>query len=72
MALDLMTLQEVADACRVTPDRVSRWIAAGRLAAIALGGGRTKRVRRADLEAFLVAYEPDPPSEEEEEKEAQP
>ena len=55
---NLLTIKEVAEFFRVTPDRVSRWIKTGKLRAFTLCGGRSKRVKREDLDALLGEYTP--------------
>ena len=54
-AQELLTTQEVATLCRVTPSTVARWAKAGILPALTIGP-RTLRFRRADVDALL---EPD-------------
>jgi excisionase family DNA binding protein len=51
-----MTVDEVADHFRVNPETVRRWIRAGALPVLDLGGPRAGyRIRRADLDAFADA-----------------
>ncbi|MDP9222683.1 MAG: helix-turn-helix domain-containing protein [Actinomycetota bacterium] len=52
----LATVTEVAELCRVDDATVRRWITTGKLAAIKLPGGERGnwRIRRADVDAFLV------------------
>lgn len=47
-----LTVAEVADICRVTPDAVRKWLRAGKLPAVRIGE-RALRIRRSDLEAFI-------------------
>jgi excisionase family DNA binding protein len=50
----MLTVQEVADRLRVTPLTVRRWINAGDLAAVKLGGDKAGwRIEEVDLVAFL-------------------
>jgi excisionase family DNA binding protein len=51
-----MTVDEVAHHFRVNPETVRRWIRAGALPVLDLGGPRAGyRIRRADLDAFADA-----------------
>lgn len=51
-----MTVEEVATLFRVNPETVRRWIRAGDLAVLDLGGPRAGyRIRRSDLAAFAEA-----------------
>ena len=56
---ELLTVAQVADEMQVIPGTVRGWIQLGALRASRPGGGlepgRTYRVRRADLEAFVEA-----------------
>src|SRR5690348_953854 len=50
----VLTVMEVADRLRVTPEAVRRWIRHGELTAIRLGGPRTGyRIRLNDLNRFV-------------------
>jgi excisionase family DNA binding protein len=51
----LMTVPEVAATLRLHPDTVRRWLRAGQLPAVNLGGRRGYRVRRSELDRFLAA-----------------
>lgn len=53
-APDYFTVQEAADRLLVTPETVRRWIAAGRLPAVVLPGGREYRIYREDLALALI------------------
>ena len=48
---EYMTVQEIADRCRVHPATIRRHIAAGRLKAVRIG--RRVRVKAEDLERYL-------------------
>ena len=49
-----LTVDEVAAICRVNIETVRRWIRAGELSALTLGGPRSGyRIKRADLETFI-------------------
>ena len=49
-----MTTAEVAEYLRVTDETVRRWIRAGEIAVLDLGGRRGGyRIRRADLDTFV-------------------
>lgn len=52
LTTDLLTTQEVAEMCRVTPSTVARWAKSGVLPAITIGP-RTLRFRRGDVESLL-------------------
>ena len=56
---ELLTVGQVADEMQVIPGTVRGWIQSGALRAIRPGDGlepgRTYRVRRADLQAFVEA-----------------
>jgi excisionase family DNA binding protein len=56
---ELLTVAQVADALQVVPGTVRSWIQSGALNASRPGNGaqvgRTYRVRRADLDAFVAA-----------------
>jgi excisionase family DNA binding protein len=55
----LLTLSEAADACRVTPGTIRRWVKTGKLDAVTLPGG-TYRIRHEDLARLIqVAHESD-------------
>lgn len=48
-----LTVEEVADFFRVNPETVRRWIRAGELPVLDLGGPRAGyRIRRSDLASF--------------------
>jgi excisionase family DNA binding protein len=49
----LLTTVEVAEACKVDPNTVSRWAREGLIPFITLPGGRL-RYRRADVDALLT------------------
>ena len=49
----LLSVSETAAFCGVVEPTIRAWIKSGRLRASRLGGGRTYRIRRADLDAFL-------------------
>ena len=52
----LLTVPEVAERIRVSPELVRRWLRQGRLRGVRLGGTRLGwRILDADLERFLVA-----------------
>ena len=55
----LLSTAEVARRFQVRPSTVSRWVKAGKLAAVKTPGG-TLRFRSADVDAFLVPDEPEP------------
>ncbi len=57
---DLLTTTEVAAALRVTRATVTAWVRDGQLPALTLPGGRGYRIRRSDVEAFLVPAEHTP------------
>ena len=61
-----LTTQEVAEELRVNEETVRRWIRAGELPVLDLGGGRAGyRVRRSDLQRFIQErYGPRRPSSE--------
>ena len=51
-----LTVEEVAETFRVNIETVRRWIRAGDLPALSLGGPRSGyRIKRADLDAFIAA-----------------
>jgi excisionase family DNA binding protein len=50
----LLTVEEAAAFCNVTPPTVREWIRQGHLPALLPGGGRSYRIRRTDLDAFLA------------------
>ncbi|WP_224372330.1 helix-turn-helix domain-containing protein [Hyalangium versicolor] len=52
--LPLMTVKEIAAHCGVTEQTVRDWIKAGYLPARRPGAGRIYRIRREDLDAFLL------------------
>lgn len=52
--------KQVAETLSVSVKTVWNWIEAGRLRAYRLGGGRTLRISRADLDAFMVSCEEKP------------
>jgi len=58
---ELLTVVQVADALQVVPGTVRSWIQSGALQSSRPGNGkqpgRTYRVRRADLDAFVAASE---------------
>jgi excisionase family DNA binding protein len=58
---ELLTVAQVAGALQIVPGTVRSWIQSGALKASRPGNssqlGRTYRVRRADLDAFLAASE---------------
>jgi len=49
----MATAKEVADALRVEPPTISRWVRAGALRGMRVGS-RTLRVRKEDLREFLL------------------
>lgn len=50
----LLTVPEVADQLRVTPDTVRRWLAEGKMKGAKFGGDRAGwRVRPSELERFI-------------------
>ncbi len=52
----LLTVPEVAERIRVSPELVRRWLRQGRLRGVRLGGTRLGwRILDADLERFLVS-----------------
>lgn len=53
---ELLTVQEIAQELKVNVETVRRWIRSGTLPAFVLGNSdrRGYRVRRADLDSFLV------------------
>jgi len=51
----LMTVPEVAATLRLHPDTVRRWLRAGQLPAVNLGGRRGYRIRRSELDRFLTS-----------------
>lgn len=51
----LMTVPEVAATLRLHPDTVRRWLRAGQLPAVNLGGRRGYRIRRSELDRFLAS-----------------
>lgn len=51
----LLTVPEVAATLRLHPDTVRRWLRAGQLPAVNLGGRRGYRVRRSELDRFLAS-----------------
>lgn len=57
----LMTVEQVADAMKVSPTTVRMWIHSGRLRAIRPGAGRgpgrTCRISRADLKEFVASVQ---------------
>lgn len=57
---ELMHVREAADRLDVTMQTVRRHIADGELPAVRLGANGRYRIRRGDLEAFLVETEPKP------------
>ena len=50
-SLELLTVQEAADVCKVSIRPLFRWLADGRLPAVRIGN--VTRIRRTDLEDFL-------------------
>jgi excisionase family DNA binding protein len=51
-----LTVDEVAEMFRVNIETVRRWIRAGDLPALNLGGPRSGyRIKRADLDSFIAA-----------------
>lgn len=50
---DLLTTAEVAGLFRVTEATVNRWVREGKIAALALPGGKGYRFRRPDVEALV-------------------
>ena len=54
---DFLTVEEVAERCRVSDQTVRNWIDSGRLKAKRLGGegSRTIRIPRVEYERFLAA-----------------
>ncbi|HEY7068404.1 MAG TPA: helix-turn-helix domain-containing protein [Chloroflexota bacterium] len=50
-----LTVNEIAERLKVTPQTVQRWLRAKELAGLNLGGKAGYRVRRADLDAFIRA-----------------
>jgi len=51
-----LTVDEVAETFRVNIETVRRWIRAGDLPALTLGGPRSGyRIKRGDLDAFIAA-----------------
>jgi len=53
-SVELLTIQETADNCRVSVRTVFRWLAAERLPAVRIGN--VTRVRLSDLEVFLEEH----------------
>jgi len=54
---EYLTVDEVAGILKCAPQAVRRWIQAGELAAIKLGGDRLGyRIERADLDAFAQRH----------------
>jgi excisionase family DNA binding protein len=51
----LMTVPEVAATLRLHPDTVRRWLRAGQLPAVNLGGRRGYRIRRSELDRYLAS-----------------
>ena len=51
---EFLTVQETADALRISIRTVYRWLAAGRLPAVRVGN--VTRIRRVDLDAFVHAH----------------
>jgi excisionase family DNA binding protein len=51
----LLTVPEVAATLRLHPDTVRRWLRAGQLPALNLGGRRGYRVRQSELDRFLAS-----------------
>lgn len=52
----LLTVQEVAQQLRASPDTVRRWLRQGRLHGVRPGGDRLGyRIRQSDLDRFLEA-----------------
>lgn len=60
---DLMTPAEAAEALKLSLRTLRRYIRSGKLPAYSLGGSRTYRLRRADVERLLVPMSPAMPSE---------
>jgi excisionase family DNA binding protein len=56
--IDLLTVEETATQLKVQAETVRDWLRAGKLKGVK--AGRQWRVRRRDLEAFLI--EPEPPT----------
>jgi len=51
-----LTVEEVAETFRVNIETVRRWIRAGDLPALTLGGPRSGyRIKRADLDTFIAS-----------------
>lgn len=54
--MELLTVTEVAERVRVSPELVRRWLRQGRLRGVRLGGTRLGwRIPEAELDRFLVA-----------------
>jgi len=51
---ELLTLSEAASLARVQRETVRAWCVAGRLPSVPAGGGRERRIRRADLERVVA------------------
>ena len=58
--IDVMTVQEAADICKVSLRTVFRWLCEGKLPAVRIGN--VTRIRRVDLEAFFEDYLSETPS----------
>jgi excisionase family DNA binding protein len=54
MTVELLTIDEAAQAIDCSPTTVTRWIKSGRLPAVTLPSGRY-RVRRDDLDKLLTS-----------------
>ena len=52
--VDLLTVQEAADACRVSLRTMFRWLKEGRLPAVRVGN--VTRIRLVDLEEFIASH----------------
>jgi len=63
---ELLTVEQVAQLLKVIPDTVRSWIQSGALLASRPGNGtrpgRKYRIRRADLDAFVAAFQRRPGS----------
>lgn len=51
--LDLLTVDEVAEALRLTPHTIRRMLKEGKLTGAKIGAGQQWRVRKTDLETYL-------------------
>ena len=61
--VELLTVQETADACKVSVRTMFRWLAKGRLPAVRVGN--VTRIRCSDLEAFLENHLSETPKKQE-------